>query len=98
MGARQTSVNFGREEGRCYSDIERDAKEGDAEAQYQLGVMFEQGKGVKQSFEMAMKYYEKAAKQGNTDAQYNIGNLYFNGHGAGAVLCAFMHMGGPTSR
>ena len=50
-------------------------------AQFNLGVAFHNGRGVKQNIVEAVKYYEKAAMQGHPDAQYNLGVLYFQGIG-----------------
>ncbi len=57
------------------------AEQGDAEAQYRLGVCYEIGKGVEQSYEEAVKWYKKAAEQGDTNAQRCLGNCYFDGKG-----------------
>ena len=43
-----------------------------AEAQYNLGYMYETGRGVQQSDVEAVKWYRKAAKQGNLDAQNKL--------------------------
>ena len=45
------------------------AKQGSAEAQFHLGVCYENGLGVKQSYEEAVKWYRKAAEQGFAPAQ-----------------------------
>ena len=52
-----------------------------AKAKYNLGVMYENGYGVKQDYLKAKEWYEKAAAQGLADAQNNIGFLYHNGKG-----------------
>jgi TPR repeat protein len=57
------------------------AKQGDAFAQYNLGQMYRQGKGVPQNYKTAVKWYKLAAEQENARAQYNLGLLYFNGKG-----------------
>jgi uncharacterized protein len=57
------------------------AAAGDAEAQYNLGVMYDNGKGVPQDSAMAMSWFRKSAAQGNADAQYNLGVMYDNGKG-----------------
>ena len=57
------------------------ASKGDATAQYNLGVMYDFGKGVKQDYFKAKEWYEKAANQGHASAQYNLGNMYSNGNG-----------------
>ncbi|WP_419636494.1 tetratricopeptide repeat protein, partial [Thiolapillus sp.] len=40
------------------------AKQGDARAQYALGVLYDNGQGVGQNFKEAMKWFRKAAEQG----------------------------------
>jgi len=52
------------------------AKEGNAKAQYNTGLLYALGQGVQKSIMHARKWYEKAAKQGNAKAQYNLGKLY----------------------
>ncbi len=58
------------------------AKQGVAEAQHMLGVLYENGQGVLQDFARARQWYEKAAAQGNAEAQYNLGVMYDYGYGA----------------
>lgn len=55
--------------------------QGEAEAQYALGVSYEYGQGVKQNYKEAVKYYRKAAEQGHAAAQYNLGVCYRDGKG-----------------
>ena len=57
------------------------AEQGDADAQYNLGVMYDFAKGVPQDFTAARQWYEKAAAQGHAGAQNNLGGLYEFGHG-----------------
>ena len=57
------------------------AEQGDARAQYNLGVLYRKGRGVPQDDVQARQWYEKAAVQGQAKAQYNLGTLYFNGEG-----------------
>ena len=57
------------------------AEQGDALAQYNLGVLYRKGRGVPQDDVQARQWYEKAAVQGQAKAQYNLGTLYFNGEG-----------------
>jgi len=57
------------------------AEQGKPEAQYNLGVMYERGRGVAQDYAEAVKWYRKAAKQGFAYAQYNLGVMYDNGRG-----------------
>ena len=57
------------------------AELGDAEAQYNLGVMYDQGASVDRDLAMAAGWYLKAAKQGFRDAQTNLGMMYYHGEG-----------------
>jgi TPR repeat protein len=57
------------------------AELGDVEAQYNLGVMYDEGAGVEQDFAAAAAWYLKSAEQGFVDAQTNLGLMYYNGQG-----------------
>ena len=57
------------------------AESGDAEAQVNVGEIFEKGLGTDPNYEAALIWYEKAAEQGNTRAQFNLGTLYERGLG-----------------
>ena len=58
------------------------AEQGDTDAQYNLGFMYDVGKGVVQDYKKeAVKWYRKAADQGHTSAQYNLGFMYDGGKG-----------------
>ncbi len=57
------------------------ALRGDMKAQYEVGTMYEQGKGVGRDLAQAALWYEKAAWQGHVDAQYNLALMYTSGRG-----------------
>ena len=57
------------------------AELGDAEAQYNLGVMYDQGASVDRDLGKAASWYRKAAEQGFLDAQTNLGMMYYRGDG-----------------
>jgi TPR repeat protein len=57
------------------------AEKGDANAQYNLGLLYAQGAGVPQDLQQAAAWYSKAAEQGVAAAQYNLGVMYSNGQG-----------------
>ena len=57
------------------------AKQGDSESQYNLGVMYENGQGVSQDDQEAVKWYQSAAEQDHPQAQYNLGLMYKKGQG-----------------
>jgi len=57
------------------------AKAGDADAQFSLGWLYDQGQGVTQDYAQAAAWYRKAAEQGDASAQFNLGSLYRQGRG-----------------
>ncbi|HHF6601734.1 TPA: tetratricopeptide repeat protein [Haemophilus influenzae] len=57
------------------------AAQGHAKAQNSLGNMYNDGKGVKQDYAEAIKWYQKAAEQDYAKAQFNLGTMYHNGEG-----------------
>jgi hypothetical protein len=60
---------------------EQAARQDYPKAQYNLGLLYEDGRGVKQNYGQAAYWYDKAAKAGFTEAQNNLGVLYASGHG-----------------
>jgi TPR repeat protein len=52
------------------------ANRGHANAQYNLGTLYQVGQGVPQNYKEAVKWFRKAAIQGNDSAQYNLGVMY----------------------
>ena len=57
------------------------AEQGNAYAQFNLGNMYANGRGVKQDDVEAVKWYRKVAEQGNVYAQFNLGLMYEQGRG-----------------
>lgn len=57
------------------------AELGDAEAQFNLGVLYDEGAGVERDMATAADWYRKAATQGFIDAQTNLGIMYYHGLG-----------------
>ena len=57
------------------------AELGDAEAQFNLGVLYDEGAGVERNLTTAADWYRKAAEQGFIDAQTNLGIMYYHGLG-----------------
>ena len=56
-------------------------EQGHAGAQYNLGVMYDQGTGVKQDLKQAFLWYKRAAKKGYGLAQFSLGVMYLYGDG-----------------
>ena len=57
------------------------AEQGNAKAQYNLGLMYDKGQGLPQDDREALKWYRKAAEQGHARAQGNLGLIYAKGRG-----------------
>jgi uncharacterized protein len=57
------------------------AEQGNAVAQYRLGTLYAEGKGVVQNDATAFMWMQRAATQGNADAQYDVGASYIEGVG-----------------
>lgn len=57
------------------------AESGHAEAQYYLGMMYDDGKGTERDAALAAEWYRKAAEQGIAAAQSNLGAMYETGDG-----------------
>ena len=57
------------------------ADQGNAAAQFNLGVMYKKGRGVTQDYQEAFSWWHKAAEQGVAEAQYNLGVMYEHGLG-----------------
>ncbi len=57
------------------------AEQGNADAQYNLGVLYDHGWGAAQDYAASAKWYRLAAEQDHADAQYNLGVLYDHGWG-----------------
>ena len=57
------------------------AEQGFAKAQFNLGMMYDNGYGVTQDYAEAVKWFRKAAEQRVTTAQFNLGVMYEKGEG-----------------
>ena len=56
------------------------AEQGDAEAQYNLGVMYDEDRTRRDAVE-AVRWFRIAAEQGHIAAQYRLGVMYAEGEG-----------------
>ena len=63
------------------TEIRLSADQGNASAQYNLGLMYDFGWGVPQDKAEAVRWFRLSADQGNADAQYNLGVSYVFGRG-----------------
>ena len=63
------------------ADLRARADAGEASAQFNLGWMYTEGRGVPQDDAEAIAWYRRAAEQGNASAQFGLGAMYANGRG-----------------
>jgi TPR repeat protein len=64
-----------------FQEYKAGAEQGDAEAQFNLGYCYDDGRGVEKDYAEAVKWYRKAAAQNFAPAQFNLGYCYANGQG-----------------
>jgi hypothetical protein len=57
------------------------SEQGDADAQFILGVMYDNGRGVAQNDAKAVRWFRLAAEQGLAEAQFSLGLMYATGTG-----------------
>jgi TPR repeat protein len=55
--------------------------QGHAEAQFNLGLFYAEGNGVRPDPAEAVKWWGLAANQGLAEAQFNLGLMYMKGEG-----------------
>jgi TPR repeat protein len=65
----------------AFKEFRLSAQQGDASAQFFIGWMYANGKGVLKNDNAAVEWIRKAAEQGYADAQTSLGVKYFNGEG-----------------
>ena len=64
----------------------RAADLGHIDAQFQLGIIFHKGQGVRQDFKEAFEWFERAADQGHPEARCSLALMYLKGEGVNKDL------------
>lgn len=64
-----------------FESTKQAADEGDADAQYRLGLMYTEGRDVGKNDAEAVEWFILAAQQENVKAQYRLGQMYAKGQG-----------------
>lgn len=68
-----------------YEDAAREFKKcadrGEAQGEYYVGLLYEEGQGVPMDYKLAMDWYTKAANRGDVDAAFALGRMYSQGLG-----------------
>jgi TPR repeat protein len=62
-------------------EVKAKAEAGDAESEVELGLRYDEGKGVAKNPVEAVKWFRKAAEQNFAAAQYNLRVCYYKGEG-----------------
>lgn len=70
-----------KDEQKAYQWYSKAARNGDPNAQRNLGLMYMDGVFVRQNDARAVEWFQKAAKQNLADAQTNLGHMYRLGRG-----------------
>lgn len=88
-----------------FKDQEKKAKQGDANAMYEIGRMYERGRGIEQDLPKAVAWYERAISKDQNDARAHLGVMYFEGIGvkrdlkkAGDMILPAAKGGNPTAQ
>lgn len=68
-------------EAQATAEIRKVAEQGDAEAQFKLGICYANGTGVPEDLAQAVDWFRKAADQGHALAQFNLAKCYAYGNG-----------------
>ncbi|MDB6166795.1 MAG: hcpC [Lacunisphaera sp.] len=88
LGNAYTNAQFGVKVDfpEAYRWYKQAADKGYAPAQFNLGLVYELGRGLPADERQAFKYYLMSAEQGFAAAQFNVGNMYSAGRGIGQDL------------
>lgn len=65
----------------AFDEFRELALNGDAAAQYRLGLMYDKGEGVARDERQALSWYVRAAGQDDTRAQFAVAEMYSEGRG-----------------
>lgn len=64
-----------------FKSVQQQARDGKVQAMYDVGRMYERGRGTAVNFSQAAEWYQKASAAGNAAAKARLGILYFEGRG-----------------
>src|SRR6187551_2008571 len=77
----EQGIGVGKDEKEAVLWYGKAASQGNAAAQFNLGVLYENGRGTEVDFAKANEWYRKASAQGDALAIGNLGMLYMRGQG-----------------
>jgi TPR repeat protein len=78
-------------EGDLVAQLRQKADHGDVTAQYQMGLLFYNGRGVERDLTQAAQWFTQAAEQNHGEAQFNLGVLYEHGQGVETSPAQALH-------
>jgi len=73
--------NVDKDNQEAFKWYKRAAQQGDVDGQYNLAMMYAEGKGVEKNLQEAFKWYKKAAEQGDRNGQSRLATMYAEGKG-----------------
>lgn len=73
------SSSFAQSDARYISKLRKEAKKGDAVAQYKLGLAYADAYRVKRDYDQAVDWLGRAGEQGHLKAQLFLGRMYYSG-------------------
>ena len=80
---------------RTYGEL---SNQGDRTAQLQLGLMYEEGRGVPKHYQQAVRWYTVASSQGDPEAPYYLGRIYQDGRGGPTNYARARHWYGVAAQ
>jgi TPR repeat protein len=81
MAVAQTSGDHAASDQSWFANTVRSAEQGNAKAQFQIGLMYEMSLSVPREYAEAASWYRKAAEQGLMGSQFRLGLMYEEGKG-----------------
>ena len=69
-----------------------DANKGKLEAMYQVGLLFERGRGTNKDMSQAASWFQKAAENGHSGAKARLGIMYVEGRGVSKNLATALKL------
>ena len=72
--------------GKAFADAFARAMNGDANARFNIGLMYRNGRGIKENHKQSVEWWHKAAVQGHVRAQYHLATMIESGIGVEADL------------
>src|SRR6478752_2185377 len=74
------------------------SNQGDRTAQLQLGLMYEEGRGVPKNNQKAVRWYTVASSQGDPESPYYLGLIYQDGRGGPTNYARARHWYGVAAQ